>query len=227
MCQLTLPPECIHADEGTARCPKCGEWKLTDLKNIAAVPVEIDIGRPPRGAWFKRYPGGWRIGARSSGVIINGLSFALIAAAVTTVALFVVDVPLFQQPANNFLLLIAAGPLLIAGMLLRRFKVEVRVGGYAIGLVFEGVVVIGRYHRFDPMAVTDVRPEFSSSESRPGEAIVIDGPILVRFGGSLSNERREFLRRGLQVLLVDNEALIEEIGSEFRTKYERLLKSIE
>ena len=79
-CDKVIPSEDINVANDVAYCRACNiTYKLSELSDDTVVPVEVDLSRPPNGAWHRRDGMGVVIGAsqRSLGTAFGALLFAL------------------------------------------------------------------------------------------------------------------------------------------------------
>mgnify|MGYP001248601073 CR=1 FL=1 len=88
-----------------------------------------------------------------------------------------------------------------AALILLFGRCEVRIRGVD-GVLFRGIGFLSRRTPFDPSTVTAVRTRPSGwlQNNRPMSEIVLEGPGL-RFGASLTPERRKFLAAALRKVL--------------------------
>jgi hypothetical protein len=79
-CGKVIPSEDINVANDVAYCRPCNiTYKLSELSDDTVVPAEVDLSRPPNGAWHRRDGMGVVIGAsqRSLGTAFGALLFAL------------------------------------------------------------------------------------------------------------------------------------------------------
>lgn len=208
-CGFRIHPFDIDEAAGTAHCPRCNRTRTID--RIRRNPYgdargsEIDLEKPPPGAWYRDDGVEVRFGAqlRSLG------SYLLVAFLVVWTGFFVVmtTVPIKGgSPALTSCLLVFVIPFVAAvwaqAALCMFGKVEIRLRG-SEGRVFTGIGPIGRTKRFRADEVTHVCEGYAGwshgkGGTRKAIGIIMEGPERSVFGSLLSIDRRWFVRRALE-----------------------------
>ena len=187
-CRQLIPAEDINVAADVAFCRACnGAQILSELAHGTGIDPNVDLLRPPAGAWQREQALGRVIGAthRSAGGAIgsllfgtfwNGIVSIFVALAVaSTVALFGVSLPGWMpKPIMNgsamgvgmtlFLWLFLSPFIVVGVVMIGAFlmclggKTEVRVRDWQ-GEIFTGIGSLGFRKKFNTQAVKNVRIE--------------------------------------------------------------------
>lgn len=185
-CRRVIPGDDINVAKDLAYCRECNlSYRLSDLTFNDNASTNVDLNRPPGGAWYRTDGGGAVIGAtnRSFGTAFGMLFFALFwngivsvfvvfAIAGTLHNLHVPQPAWFPAPKMNggemgpgmvlflwlFLTPFIGVGLFVASMCLSGLfgRTEVKIEG-ARGGIFTGVGALGWRRNFDASQVRDVR----------------------------------------------------------------------
>ena len=185
-CRRTISPEDINVANDVAYCRDCNiSYRLSDLTFGGDGGGDIDLNRPPKGAWFINNGSGAVIGATNRSLVsaFGLLFFALFWNGIVSIFVLVaisgtlhnLHVPLpdwFPAPKMNggdmgvgmtIFLWIFLTPFIVIGISVALGcmnclfgKTEVRVAGTQ-GVVFTGVGQLGWRRRFDAPQVKEVR----------------------------------------------------------------------
>ncbi|MGH8247634.1 MAG: hypothetical protein ACREUU_14520 [Gammaproteobacteria bacterium] len=205
-CRGAIPLDDVNVATDIAVCRRCEQtFDYSELIEVQeAGPV--DPNRPPKGAWYKRTPGGFEVGSTTRSPIAfflvpfmgvwAGGSLGGIYGTQIAKGKFDLGQSLFGIP---FLL----GTLLFGSIALMAAcgKVVVRLDGKS-GEVFTGVGPVGWRRRFQKDDVTGVRrTEHRGNKGQVSDQITIEGRHPIRFALGLPAERLNFilgtLRQGL------------------------------
>jgi len=187
-CRRVIPGDDVNVANDVAFCRACNlAHKLSELVQGVSLEANLDVTRPPAGAWYQSSGLGAVIGAthRSLGsalgllavsVFWNGIVSVFVALALSA-ALHHLKVPVpewFPAPKMNkqemgvgmtlFLWLFLTPFILIGLAMLAGFfsclfgRTEVRIR-HAEGEVYTGIGPLGYRRRFNTQAVTDVRTD--------------------------------------------------------------------
>lgn len=230
-CGESISAEQVNLAEGVALCPGCGRLsRLSDVVNAAPPAAEL-LDQIPPGCRVSSWGQEIRIRAtlRSTGSLMGTLFAALLWNGIVSVFVLIAAAGLYTNlvgplpawfPAPNmdapmplgmtlflcvFLLpFVAIGVSLLAAVLLYALgKVEVWIGDRE-ARVRTGIGPLVWRRRFDPSQVRRVDEGTTSWETngRPGRTVVIEAERSVKFGLLLTDERRQWMRAILRVLLV-------------------------
>lgn len=231
-CGKSLDADQINLAEGVALCPGCGELsRLSQVAGSLSHDANV-LERPPRGCWVREREDRIVVHAtsRSIGIALVLLGFALFWNGFVAMFLLwggdAVYTGFFGQPpawltsprlasdtttlGEGLYVCICMLPFLVVGLavagaaLMYGFgRVEVVLGAVE-GQVRVGVGPFSLRRWFDPAAVAAVRVDSSkgADPKSSAEAIVIEADRTVQFGSLLSDERRDWMRAALQVLLL-------------------------
>lgn len=203
-CRRVIPGDDINVAKDVAYCRECNlSYRLSDLTLNDDASANLDLHRPPAGAWYRSDGGGTVIGAtnRSLGMAFGALFFALfwngivsvfvvLAIAGTLQNLHVPQPAWFPAPKMNggnmgwgmvlFLWLfltpfICIGLLVAATCLSSLFgRTEVKIENTR-GTAFIGIGALGWKRRFDASQVRDVRiNQTRNNQGRDTFAILIE-----------------------------------------------------
>lgn len=185
-CKAVIPSDDVNVANDVAFCRGCNAlFKLSSLTSGAALEANLDINRPPAGAWY-RSEGievvigathralGTAIGALAISLFWNGIVsiFVLLAIAGTLRNLHVPLPDWFPVPNMNgnpmsvgmtIFLWLFLTPFIVVGLaMIGAFlsslagRTEVRISN-SEGVVFTGIGPLGLRRRFVPSSVVDVR----------------------------------------------------------------------
>jgi hypothetical protein len=232
-CRRTIPGDEINVAKDVAYCRDCNiSYQLSTLTCGGSWEVDVDLQRPPGGAWYRADGAGTVIGAsnRSLGTAFGALFFAVFWNGIVSVFVMIAIVSTFQNlhipvpdwfPAPKmhggtgpgmtiFLWLfltpfICVGALVAATCLSSLFgRTEVKIENTR-GTAFTGVGATGWKNRFDRSDVRDVQlNQTRNNQGRDSFAILITmkDGKELKFGSLLSPERRQFVLGALQRTLV-------------------------
>ncbi len=230
-CGEPISAEQMNLAEGVALCPSCGQLsRLADVVGAAGPAAEL-LDQTPPGCRVSMWGQEIRVltPLRSIGALIGTLFFALFWNGIVSVFVLIALAGLYTNlvgplpawfPAPNmdhpmplgmtlflcvFLLpfITIGASLLAAALLYAAGKIEVRIGDHE-ALVRTGIAFLAWSRRFDPTEVrrVDVGTTSWETNGRPGRTVVIEADRHVKFGSLLTDERREWMRAILHVLLV-------------------------
>jgi hypothetical protein len=181
-----IPGEDVNVANDVAYCRACNvSHKLSELTQGTELDTDVDLTRPPAGAWHRSDGAGLVIGAthRSLGTAIGALAISLFWNGIVSVFVLValagtarnLGIPLphwFPAPDMNgspmgvgmtIFLWIFLTPFIVIGLvMIGAFlsslggRTEVRISN-AQGVVFTGIGGLGYRRRFDASAVKEVR----------------------------------------------------------------------
>lgn len=227
-CGKALTADQMNLAEGVALCPGCGELsRLSDVAGSLRLSTGI-LRRPPRGCWIRDrgdeivVHASLRSFAGFLGVLLvtlfwNGLVSIFVLSAVQGLYVNLVGpVPAWfpgpemdepQTLGGSIFLCVFLIPFVLIGLLLGGFaimcafgKVEARLSGME-AQVRTGTGPFVWRRRFDPAAVEGIEVR-ATNAAHAHETIVIAGDTTVEFGGLLTDERRDWMRAALYVLLL-------------------------
>lgn len=230
-CGEPISAEQMNLAEGVALCPSCGQLsRLADVVGAAGPAAEL-LDQTPPGCRVTMWGQEIRVLAplRSIGALMGTVFFALFWNGIVSVFVLIALAGLYTNlvgplpawfPAPNmddpmplgmtlflciFLLpfITIGASLLAAALLYTAGKIEVRIGDHE-ALVRTGIAFLAWSRRFDPTEVrrVDVGTTSWETNGRPGRTVVIEADRHVKFGSLLTDERREWMRAILHVLLV-------------------------
>ncbi len=200
-CNRKLRPEDVDAAKDIAKCRRCnvthGYVALTDVQK----ELPGNLSHPPAGAWFKRLPDGFEVGASTRSVHV----FYLVPLACVVVC-FVAglahgfwqtrDINRLTEMFFALLMMVTAGlPAAMAGW----GHISVRVQGDD-AVLFRGVGSLGWRRRFAWSTVTGIQISETNGDV-PTKYIRISGPRGVSFGSGMAAERMRYLLMALQLML--------------------------
>ena len=187
-CRRVIPSEDINVAKDVAYCRECNfSYRLSELTFNDDPGRNVDLHRPPPGAWYRSDGAGTIVGAthRSLGLAAGALFFALFWNGIVSVfvtfamagTLHLLHLPLpawFPAPKMNggemgpgmvaflwlFLTPFIAVGLFVAGTCLSGLfgKTEVQIQN-SMGTIFTGIGALGWRRNFDVSQVRDVRLE--------------------------------------------------------------------
>lgn len=202
-CRVEIPLDDVNVAANIALCRRCEEsFAFSELlEEQEAGPV--DLNQPPKGAWFRRTPGGFEVGSttRSAAALFlvpfmcvwSGASLGGIYGSQIMKGKFELGQSLFGIP---FLL----GTLLFGSIAVMAVvgKIVVRVDGKN-GEVFTGVGPIGWRRKFQRDDVTGVRrSQRRGSKGQVSDQITIEGRKTINFGAGMKTERMTFMLAALR-----------------------------
>lgn len=205
-CRAKIPLEDINVSTDLALCRRCGEsWKYSELVEESTF-ADIDLARPPGGAWFKQVqPNGFEVGAttRSAGAFFlvpfmcvwSGGSLGGIYGSQIYHHKFDLLLSLFGIP---FLL----GTLVLGSSALMTVfgKVLVRIQGND-GLVFTGVGPVGWRRRFKWNEVSTIgTTEKNGNRGSASTQIKLEGSKRINLAAGIKEARMEFMLGALRQL---------------------------
>ncbi len=237
-CRQLIASDDVNVTADVAFCRTCNlAARLSELVEGTGIDPNLDLGRPPRGAWQRASGLGTVIGAthRSLGGAIgmflfaafwNGIVsvFVVLAVASTLKLLGMATPDWMPNPRMNgsamgvgvtiFLWLfltpfIAVGLAVIAGFLsCLGGKTEVRIRDWK-GEIFTGMGSLGWKRKFNTEAVKNVRIKERQWRDSDGDrrrsthilSELLEGKPL-KFGSSLTDERRQFVAAALRAAIV-------------------------
>lgn len=202
-CRRAIPSDDINVAKDVAYCRECNtSYRLSDL-TFGGADVDVDLHRPPPGAWYQANGAGTVIGAtnRSLGTAFGLLFFVLFWNGIVSVfvsfalasTLHLLHVPLpdwFPEPKSNgsamgvgmtiflwlFLTPFICIGLFMAGMCLSSLfgRTEVKIEN-ARGTIFTGVGALGWKRQFDASQVRSVQiSQTRNNQGRDTFAIQIE-----------------------------------------------------
>lgn len=202
-CRGEIPLEDVNVSTDVALCRRCSKnFSYAEL-NVAREAGDLDLTRPPKGAWFQRKAMGFVAGVSTRSwsalflvpflCVWGGTSMVAIYGSQISKGEFNLGDSLFGLPfllGTIFLGLMAA--MTTCG------KVEVRVDG-ARGEVFCGVGGVGVRRRFAWSKEVVIRKEYAQTRrgGRP-ELELHDGNKRISLVGGVKRERLDFLMAALQ-----------------------------
>lgn len=197
-CQRVIPSTDVNVSSDTAFCRVCNvAYKLSTLLHGLELDANVDLARPPSGAWHRSSGLGEIIGAthRSIGMALGALAFSLFWNGIVSVFVLLalsatlrnldISVPeWFPAPKMNgsamgvgetVFLWIFLTPFIVVGLVMfgaflsaLAGRTEVRIGQGG-GVVFSGIGPLGWPRRFNPEAAKDVRIDHSQWRDRDGD----------------------------------------------------------
>jgi hypothetical protein len=237
-CRRVIAGEDINVPADVAFCRACNvACKISELAQGTGIDPNLDLARPPRGAWQRASGLATIIGAthRSPGGALatllfaafwNGIVSVFVALALSsTFVLLGVDRPSwFPKPIMNggpmgagitIFLWLFLTPFIVIGLaMIAAFlsclagRTEVRVRDWQ-GEIFTGIGSLGFKKKFNTEAVKDVRIEDrrwrdSDGDRRRSTHILVEllHGTPIKFGSSLTDERRQYLAAALRTALV-------------------------
>lgn len=227
-CHGVIASADVNVANDIAFCRNCNvSYSLSALSTGAIVDENVDVSRPPAGAWFNRMGPGLVTGAthRSPGQAFGLLFFCLfwngivsvfvgLAFAATLHHLGVAVPHWFPNakgtnlpvPMTIFLWLFLTPFIAIGALLLGTFlsclagRTEVNIEG-GEGTIFTGIGALGSRKRFSVSSVKDVRIEQKTWQSNNGQQrraqIVIDADPKPIYLGSMLNDSRRAFLAGV------------------------------
>ena len=237
-CSSIISSDAINVAADVALCRECNvTHKLSALAHGSGIDPNLDLGRPPKGAWLRASGLGTVIGAthRSLGGAVATLAFAAfwngvvsifvaLALASTLAHLGMARPAWFPAPVMNggaigagmtIFLWVFLTPFILIGLaMIGAFlsclagRTEVRIRDFHAEK-FSGIGALGSRRKFRADGVKDVRIEDkrwrdSDGDRRRSTEIIIEMAEgkPVKFGSSLSEERRQFVAAALRKVLV-------------------------
>lgn len=206
-CRRRLPMADVNVAADTALCRACGiPLRYSELLDTVTT---ASTATPPRGTWRTDDGRSLRIGAscRSWGAIPllginifwNGIVGVFVVAAFKSGNYWILL--LISLHAGIGLFLAWSLALTLLG------RVEVTLAG-SNGTTFTGVGPLGIRKKFDPAAVRTVRRErVYASRGGSNCAIAIDADRTLKFGSTLSDDRREWMMAALGETLLQTPPL--------------------
>lgn len=213
-CKAEIPPDEINVAKDVALCRSCNKaFALSSLVHGANIPGSVDLAAPPPGAWYRDDGVEVVIGATTRSAATgffftlfatfwNGITWTVLLGTLTGLIKPSNSSGQSQSPVFIALFLVPFVLIGIGTALAAVFcwigRSEVHIRG-ADGAVFLGFGSIGWTRRFNVAEVSDVTIEAASwrQNNRAVYQVVLKGPDL-RFGGSLTRERRDFLAAALR-----------------------------
>jgi hypothetical protein len=205
-CRGAIPLDDVNVTTDIAVCRRCEQTFAYSglIDEQEAEPV--DPNRPPKGAWFKRTPGGFEVGSTTR----SPIAFVLVPFMCVWSGFSLGGIYGTQIAKGKFDLMqsLFGIPFLIGTLLFGSFalmaacgKVLVRMDGKN-GEVFTGVGPVGWRRRFQKDGVTGVRrTERVNDKGGVSHQITIEGRKPIQFAFGLPAERLNFLlgtlRQGL------------------------------
>jgi hypothetical protein len=202
-CRGAIPLDDVNVATDIAVCRRCEQTFAYSelLEEQDAEPV--DPNRPPKGAWYRRTPGGFEAGSTTRSPIAFFLvPFMCVWAGGSLGGIYGTQI---AKGNFNLMLSLFGIPFLLATLLFGSIalmaacgKVVVRVEGKN-GEVFIGVGPVGWRRRFQKDDVTSVRrTKHRGSEGSVSDQITIEGRSPIRFALGLPAERLNFLLGALR-----------------------------
>lgn len=202
-CRVEIPLDDVNVASDIAVCRRCEQrFDYSALVEEQEEPP-VDMNRPPKGAWFKRTPGGFEVGSTSRSPIAfflvpfmcvwSGGALGGIYGSQIMKGKFELGQSLFGIP---FLL----GTLLFGSIAAMAAcgKIVVRVDGKN-GEVFTGVGPIGWRRRFQKDDVTGVRrTERRSRKGQVADVITLEGRKPINFASGIKAARLTFMLAALR-----------------------------
>ncbi len=185
-CKRTIPSEDVNVANDIAFCRNCNlSHSLSALTTGAVVDEDIDVGRPPAGAWFEQGGNGVKFGAthRSPGQAFGLLFFAafwnsivsvfVAFATASTLQHLGVSRPAWVRASNwkympigeVIFLWIFLIPFILVGLVMLAAFLNCLLGRTELNIqggecrLFTGIGPLGRRRHFSTSEVTDVRIE--------------------------------------------------------------------
>jgi len=207
-CRSEITLEDVNVSTDIALCRRCAKpFSLAELSREQAVP-EVDLTRPPKGAWLRQVGGGFEMGATTrsaaalflvpftlvwSGGSLGGIYGSQLAKGQLDWKLCLFGIPFLLGSA--FLIPLAATSAF--------GKLVVRAEGFR-GSVFIGVGPVGWTRRFRWDEITGVRLSLTKWQQNNRNLPLIEltrdaGPV--RFGSQLTEARRNFMIAALRQIL--------------------------
>lgn len=202
-CRQVLAGNDLNVATDLARCVRCDEVFTLSTLVAAQASGPVNLDDPPRGAWYRSDFDGFTVGATTRHFVALFLvPFMCVWSGGSLGGIY--GTQIMQGKFNLFMSLFGIpfllGTLFFGSIALMAVcgKVVVRVAN-AEGVVFTGIGSIGWRQTFDPSEVTAVRIESYGSGNRGSTmTIVLDGPQKLRFGGGLTEPRRDFIANVLR-----------------------------
>ena len=198
-CQAEIPPADFNVATDIALCRHCEEtYSFAELSQERAA-AEVDIARPPRGAWHRSQGNEFEVGSVSrSGIAFFLVPFTLFWSGLSLGGIYGSQIAKgqFNLEQSLFGLPFLIGTMILVPVTLMTIfgKVVVRGSGDQGG-VFIGVGPVGWTKKFRWSEVRLARMSLTKwkQNHRTLPVIELDGPKPVRFGSQLSEARREFM----------------------------------
>ncbi len=198
-CQAEIPAADFNVATDIALCRQCEEtFSFAELSQDCEA-VDVDVSRPPRGAWHRSQGNEFEVGAVSrSGIAFFLVPFTLFWSGLSLGGIYGSQLAKgqFNLEQSLFGLPFLAGTLILVPITLMAIfgKVVVRSSGDSGG-VFIGVGSIGWTRKFRWSEIRRARMSLTKwkQNHRALPVIELEAPKPVRFGSQLSEARREFM----------------------------------
>jgi hypothetical protein len=201
-CVTEIALEDVNVATDLALCRRCKQtFAFSELSGEAGEP-QVDLRRPPKGAWFEQTSRGFEVGASTrspqafflvpfmmvwSGGSLGGIYGTQIAKGEFNpfISLFGIPFVLGTLVLGSFALMTVAG------------KVRVRVEGDE-GQLFTGVGPFGWTRRFSWREMTKVGTTQKQGRNGSSEQITLEGQRRIDFGSGLNTDRLHFVLAALR-----------------------------
>jgi hypothetical protein len=213
-CKVTIAGSAINVAKDVAFCGACEQaWSLSELIHRDEA-CSLDLMRPPKGVLFERTPTGFVLAASTrSHVALFMLPFMIVWSGGSLGGIYGSQIlkGQFNLGQSLFGIPFVLGSLLFWSVTLMAIAGQVRLTVDGEGAeVFTGIGSLGRKRRF---AWSSVRRAASARTSLhyPGghpenlQLVLADGQE-ISFGSGLRSERRSFVERALDKLLLERSA---------------------
>lgn len=227
-CQGLLPATQLNVATDVAVCLHCDE--AFALSSVVAAGGEADddfnLLDPPRGAWFEHTATGWQIGASTRSYaawflvpfmcVWSGFSLGGIYGSQIASGEFDLFMSLFGIPFVLGTLLFGSIALMtVCGKVVVSVDRTLGAVDRLDGRVFTGVGPIGWRRRFDWTATSAVEESWAHqrySGDNGGLLIALVGPKNIKLASMVSQQRRDYLLRGLRTLLRQRQETLSHAG---------------
>lgn len=202
VCKAAIPLSDVNVATDIALCRRCGQnFSYAELAN-AAPAADVDLTRPPKGAWFKRDARGFELGSTMRHPIAFFLvPFMLFWSGLSLGGIY--GTQFFKREFNPMLSLMGI-PFLLGTALFGSFaamsvcgKTSIRVENDRATL-FAGIGRIGFKKRFKWSEVRMIEKSMSYGRRSASEQITIHADRELNFANGVKNERRNFLLAALR-----------------------------
>jgi hypothetical protein len=203
-CRNKISLEDINVSTDVVLCRRCGEtWKYSELLE-EGVFLEMDLGNPPKGVWFKQNPpNGFEVGTTTrSFLALFLIPFMCFWSGGSLGGIYGTQIVhhKFDWRMSAFGIPFLIGTFFLGGVSMMSVfgKTLIRVEGDN-GLLFTGVGSIGWCRRFKWSDITSIRTtEGRGSKGSVYQQITLYGKKTYNFASSLREDRRKFMIGALQ-----------------------------
>ena len=206
-CRQPIPFGDVNVAKDIALCRRCEKtFSFAELA-VNSTGSDLDLTKPPRGAWFQSNPRGFTVGATTrSAEAFFLVPFTAVWSGFSMAGIYGTQIAngQFSWGQSLFGLPFLAGTcyLVPTAMMMCCGKQELRVeSGQAV--LFTGIGPVGWRRRFDWMSVTGAKTSAKEwgRNGNPTATVILEGANRIRFGSLLNRERRVYVLAVLKRLI--------------------------